>query len=125
MIACVDLDGTITDAPEFYKALMAGLRTQGWEVHVVTGLKDSSTVTPGDVTEREGRLQACGCERGVDYDKLVVVGGPKKELAGAKVNYMRHVGASTLIDNRKQNVKAAQKAGYLGLRHKGIRAQAH
>ena len=123
MIVCVDLDGTISDAPEFYKALMCGLRAEGHEVHVLSGVPDSSTVTPGDLTKKKAQLEELGCDG--CYDKLVAVGGPEKNVAQAKVDYMTHVGASVLIDDRKRNIKAVQKAGFLGLRHKGIRAQAH
>jgi hypothetical protein len=115
MLICFDLDDTISAAPDFYRALMEGLKAQGCEVHVLTGSPGPASQEELDV--KKAQLESLGC--GDCYDKLIVVGGPEDHVAEEKVNYMTHVGASALIDDRKKNCKAARKAGFLALRHLG------
>jgi hypothetical protein len=113
-IWCVDLDDCISSTPDAMRTLMEGLRSQGIEVHVVSGIRDGPA-TPEHLKAKKALLEQLGC--GDSYDKLVAVSGPEDEVAAGKVNYMQHVGSSTLVDNDKRNVKAARKAGFLAFRH--------
>lgn len=116
-ILILDLDGTLDADPDFYRTMAAGFRKQGGEVHVVSGTH-TDEVTPEEVAQKLSQLGACGFVQGRDYDKAVAVPGPEKDVPANKVAYMRHVGASVLIDNDKPNVKAARKAGFTALRHR-------
>lgn len=116
MIICVDLDGTITAAPSFYKALMDGLRSGGHEVVVLSGCA-GERASPEEANAKAVILDSLGLAR--SYDRLVVVAAPHNKVATPKVDYMTHVGACALIDNDKANVKAARKAGFLALHQKG------
>ena len=104
MIVCVDLDGTISGAPDFYAAEMRGLLGAGHEVHVLTGDPQPERVL--------GRL---GLQRGRHYTCAAVV--PRRGIAAFKVAYMREVGATHLVDNRKANIRAARQAGFTGHWH--------
>ncbi len=102
---CIDLDGTISADPGFYRAEAAGLMAKGHEVHVLSG---NPLV--------QHKLAALGMVKGRDFTCAAVV--PRKHIATAKVAYMRKVGATHLVDNRKANVKAARKAGFTAHWHR-------
>lgn len=104
MIACVDLDGTISADPEFYRSELRGLMERHHQVHVLTGNPDAPRT-----------LASLGLQKGRHYTTVVTV--PKKRIARFKVAYMRHVGSTQLIDNRGKNCKAAQKAGFTAHHH--------
>jgi hypothetical protein len=108
-----DLDDTISAVPGLMKTLMDGLRANGDEVHIVSGVRGRDVATQGDVQEKKDQLDSLGCADCYDY--LVAVSGPEKKIPEQKVNYMRHGGATALIDNSKANIKAARKAGFVGL----------
>ena len=113
---CFDLNGTISSTPELMKSLMKGLRDAGHEVHILSGTHHDPA-TDADVREKMDLLNKCGLFHGDDFDKLVAVSGPESNVPARKVDYMRHINAAGLVDNSKQNIKAARKAGFLGLRH--------
>lgn len=104
MVVCIDLDGTVSADPEFYRAQMRGLMERGHQVHVLTG-------NPRAALE----LAELGFVNGRDYTVLATV--PRKGIARFKVAYMGHVGATHLIDNRGKNVRAAVKAGFTAHHH--------
>lgn len=110
MIACIDLDGTLSADPSFYKAELRGLMQQGHSVHVLTGNPHA-----------QDELHQLGVEKGVHYSHLAMV--PRKHIASFKVAYMRHVGATHLIDNRKKNIRAARAAGFTGHWHASPKAK--
>jgi uncharacterized HAD superfamily protein len=111
MIVCIDLDGTITAAPDFFAAEMFGLRLMGFEVHVLSGA-ENGIATPADKDLKRQLRHSLGVMKGVHYDKLAVINGPHDKIPKNKVRYMQQVGATHLIDNRKGNCKAAAKAGF-------------
>ena len=119
---CFDLNGTISSTPELMAALMKGLREAGHEVHVVSGTHHDPA-TEADLREKTDLLDKFGLKRGQDYDKLVAISGPETKVAAGKVQYMRHVKAAGLVDNAKANIKAARKAGFLGLLHVAPKGQ--
>lgn len=104
MKVATDLDGTISADPAFYRAELAGLMQKGHEVHVVTGNAHG-----------EQALRDLGFMKGRDYTTCSVV--PLKHIASAKVAFMKSIGATHLIDNRKKNIRKAVKAGFTAHHH--------
>lgn len=104
MIACVDLDGTVSVDPDFYRGELRGLMDKGWQVHVLTGNPTA-----------HHELAQLGMVKGRDFSHIAIV--PRKHIAKFKVAYMRQVGATHLIDNRRKNAKAAVKAGFTAHHH--------
>jgi hypothetical protein len=92
--------------------MMSALHAAGHTVIVITG-SDHETVAPVDVEGKAQLLASLGC--GECYDTLVVLPGPEPDIADRKTAYLRSVGADILIDNRKDNCKAATNAGILAL----------
>ena len=121
---CVDLNATISETPELMKCLMKGLKDSGHEVHVVSGTHHD-VASDADISEKHDLLRKLGFEQGVDYDRLIAVSGPEKNVPQRKVEYMRHVKAAGLIDNSKFNIRAARKAGFLGLRYVAPKGKKH
>ena len=113
---CFDLNDTISSTPGLMMTMMKGLREDGHQVHVVSGTHHEPA-TEHDLREKKDLLDKLGLEKGVHYDKLVAVSGPEAKVAERKVQYMRHTNAAGLVDNAKANIKAAKKAGFLGLLH--------
>lgn len=109
MIVAVDLDNTISADPEFYHSEMRGLMKRGHQVHVVSGNPEAEKV-----------LGELGMLKGRDFTRCVRV--PKKGIARFKVAYMRHVGATHLIDNSKKNIRAVRRAGFTGHWHASPKA---
>ena len=112
-IVCIDLDGTISRDPGYYRAEMQGHRAAGHEVHVLSAV-DAGPATNGDLLAKSSLLHELGLAN--CYDKLAVVDGPHSAVPQNKVAYMRTVGATHLVDNRKGNVKAAVSAGFFAHR---------
>ena len=115
-IWAVDLNQTISATPALMKAIMKGLRDDGCCVVILTG-SQVPEVTDEVVQEKLAQIKELGLEKGVHYDDAVAVSGPEKKVARNKVQWMQHHNAVGLIDDRKKNIKAAVKAGFLGLRH--------
>ena len=97
---------------------MECLQAGGVQVHIVSGWEAEHADQEALEVKRQ-QLEDLGC--GHCYDKLVVVADPENDVAHQKVNYMRHVGASTLVDNDRANGKAARKAGFMALRPQGTK----
>lgn len=112
-IWCCDLDGTLNTYPLQFKVLLDGILEQGHQVHVVTG-HIGDTITPKVVLEKIALLTSLGLAN--SYNKLVIVADPKNHVSGQKVQYMKSVNATALIDNDKANIKEATKEGFLSLR---------
>jgi hypothetical protein len=117
-VVCVDLNDTISAYPEEMGQLMRAYRAAGHEVHVLSGWKAESA-GPEALEEKTCQLNDLGV--GDAYDKLIVVADPKNDVAEQKVNYMRHVGSTTLVDNSRKNGKKARKAGFMALRPQGTK----
>lgn len=105
-----DVDGTITADPAFYKGAMRGQMQGGDEVHVVTGNSRAREV-----------LDQLGFAKGREFTTLVQV--PRKHIAHVKVAYMRHVGATDIVDNHGKTIKRAQRAGFTAHWHRGPKAK--
>ncbi len=103
-VVVVDLDGTLSADPSFYKALLRGLLREGYQVDVLTGNPHG----------REA-LAELGFTQGAEFSKVVTV--PLKHIGATKVAYMRLVGATHIIDNRDKTIKLARRAGFTALHH--------
>ncbi len=113
MIFCFDLDGSLDIFPDQFREIMASLRSNHHEVHIVTGCR-STQVTPEIISDKIKKLE--GLDLINYYDKLVIVANPKNKVAKQKVEYMRGINAHVLFDNDPHNIKAAKKANFLALR---------
>jgi hypothetical protein len=112
-VVCIDFDKTISADPEFYKAECQGLRQRGHEVHVVSAVQ-TGKATNKDLVAKRAALQSLDFD---EYDVLAVVDGPHKAIPKHKVAYMKHVGATQVIDNRRGTIRAARRAGFTGHWH--------
>ena len=104
MIVVCDLDGTVSADPEFYRSELRGLMDRGHQVHILTGNPQA-----------QHELAQLGMVKGRDFTHVATV--PRKGISHFKTEYMRRVGATHMIDNRRKNVKAAQKAGFTAHHH--------
>lgn len=100
MLIAVDLDGTIDSDPGLYQQMMAAFRAAGMTVVVITGAL-SDTLSKADVDEKRQALENLGVTA---WDQLVVVSSPPDQ---PKADWLKANGAALLIDNRKDNAKAA------------------
>ena len=99
-----DLDGTLNADPELYRGELRGLMERGHEVHILTGDPMAQHL-----------LAQLGFVKNRDFTCVAVI--PRKNIAATKVAYMKRVGATTMIDNRKKNIKAARRAGFTCQHH--------
>ena len=83
------------------QGLMSALKAAGHQVVVLTGC-GQETPEPTDVAAKTEYLQSLGC--GSCYDQLVVLGDPTDEL---KAEWLKANSADVLVDNDKDNAKAA------------------
>lgn len=104
MIVCIDLDGTASADPAFYAAETRGLMQAGHQVHFLTGNEHAART-----------LDGLGFRAGQNYTKVVTA--PRHGIGRFKVAYMKAVGATQLIDNRKKTIRLVRKAGLTGHWH--------
>lgn len=100
MLIAFDLDGTIDSNPGLYQQIMAAFRAAGATVVVLTG-SPGPQVAQADVNQKAAALANLGVTA---WDQLVVVGDPTDQV---KAGWLKANGASLLIDNTKDNAKAA------------------
>ena len=121
-VVCYDLDDTLTAAPDFYRAEMAGHHLAGHGVHVLSAVEHGHA-TQADYDQKRDLLRGLGL---APYaHELAVVNGPHDAIPTNKIAYLKHVATTTgtpkrdvhLVDNRKANVRAAHKAGFTGHHH--------
>lgn len=96
----LDLDGTISAAPELFAAMGAAMVKDGHTVTVLTGalldFPDSARTTEG----RLAQLKALGLERGIHFsDVFVCVAASGGEVARAKRAWCLTYGVDLLIDD--------------------------
>lgn len=105
----VDIDGTVDAAPSEMQGIMSALKAAGHRVSILTGTANP-TATQQDFNEKSNYLNSMGC--GQCWDSMTVVAhGGNVNLADAKANWLSSNGVDVLIDNDKDNAKAATKAG--------------
>lgn len=108
MRLAVDVDGTIDANPDEMRSILSAVKAAGHAVIVLTGTP-TDKATQEDWDDKRNYLQSMGC--GSCWDKLVVVPHKPGELAEAKAAYCKANGIDVLIDNSKDNAKAAIAAG--------------
>ena len=100
MLIAVDLDGTIDSDPDLYQQMMSAWQAAGITVVVITGTL-SDTLSQSYVDQKKQALDNLGVTA---WDQLIVVANPPEQ---PKADWLKANGASLLIDNRKDNAKAA------------------
>lgn len=101
----LDLDNTITAAPNLFKSLAQMVKDGGGEVHVVHGAsKDGSP--EDDTTEVRNQLSTLGFD-GL-YDTIYVAPRPRSQ---SKAAYAKDQGLDLLVDNRLKNAMKTAEAG--------------
>jgi hypothetical protein len=108
MQVAFDLDNTIDAAPKQMQSLMAALKATGHEVSVVTG-SNSMPVTQEDWQEKCNYLNMLGC--GACWDKLIVLSHANGDIPSIKAKWCDDNGVDMLIDNSKENARAATAIG--------------
>lgn len=108
LVAC-DLDGTITAAPEQFGPILRALRTAGCRVVILTGTGDRTPPDQAGWDTKVAKLAALGC--GDCWDHMVLLDGNPAQLAQAKADWCQANEVQVLIDNTKDNARAATAAG--------------
>ena len=108
MKVAVDLDNTIDSTPKQMQSLMSALMAAGHYVVVLTGTADDS---PSQETwqAKADYLNTLGCSN--CWTSLVVIASPDADGADAKAQWCDVHGVDILIDNSKENARAAMGAG--------------
>ena len=104
-----DLDNTIDATPKQMQSLMSALMAAGHHIVVLTGT-DDPVVDPIDWQAKADYLNSIGC--GQCWNELVVQ-SHAEPLDGptVKAQYCRQHDVDVLIDNSKDNARAATAAG--------------
>ena len=105
----MDIDGSIAAAPQQMQELASSLMAAGHRVSVVTGTGDD-TVTQQEWDAKANYLNSLGM--GQSYGTLTVISNSVSGgLPAAKAQWCVDNGVDCLIDNSKENAKAAVDAG--------------
>jgi HK97 family phage prohead protease len=106
----IDIDGTIDAAPRPLQSVMSALKANGHTVVVLTGTQNGDP-TPEDFEQKANYLNSLGCGSAC-YDQLEILNGTKhQDLAELKGKWCKDNGVDILIDNDKDNAKAASADG--------------
>ena len=108
MKVAVDLDNTIDAEPPRLQSLLSALRAAGHVVVVVTGTAQD-VASQNEWNAKADYLSKLGC--GACYDTLVVIASPDGSSADLKAKWCDENGVDILIDNSKENAKAAVAVG--------------
>ena len=105
----MDLDGTISYAPEEMAMMASALRAADHRVTVLTGTSNMP-VTEHDFIAKTDYLRSLGF--GESYDDIVIISNKVDGgLAVAKSIYLRDIGADVYVDNSTAN--AEESAQYV------------
>lgn len=100
----VDVDGTITSAPEQMGAMMMALKAAAHQVIILTGVSGISA-SQQDFDEKTQLLTSLGC--GQCWDSMYIIPhAPGSDLPAMKADLCKQLGVDVLIDNDKNNAKA-------------------
>lgn len=103
-----DLDNTIDAAPHEMQTLMSVIKASGHWVAVVTGT--ASDAATQDVWQAKANyLNSLGC--GACWNSMTVLTHTNGDLPTIKAQWLVDNGFDVLIDNDKDNAKAATAAG--------------
>ena len=103
-----DVDGCLDAAPRQLQTMMAALQSAGHGVYILTGTPNDP-VTQQDWTEKANYINSLGCN---NYDVLVVLStGDRHDIPQRKAQWLAEHKADVLVDNDRENCKAATLAG--------------
>lgn len=109
MKIAVDLDNTIDANPKEFQSLMSALQAAGHRVIVLTGNSNDSAIEQ-DWNDKCKYLTGLGCSS--CWDQLTVLAHTNAgNISDEKAKWCTDNGVDILIDNSKENAKAATKAG--------------
>ena len=111
MIFGFDLNGTITEEPEAFQEIMAGLVQRGHEVHIVTGAMPSlPNFVDRDYETFMVRLKDQGFLPGVHFThfEIIVVDGVSAQ-AKARGEYCRATGMVMMFEDRSDQAEEIRK----------------
>ena len=101
----VDIDGTISAAPQQFRDILGSLQNAGYHIVIVSGTNPNSPSGPTWDT-KVAYLKDIGFT--TNWDELVVVSG---DLPQAKALWCQQNNCTVAIDNDKQNAQALVNAG--------------
>lgn len=110
MKLAIDIHGTITENPKRFSALAKAVTEDGGEVYIIHAVKVED-VKASDYEDAEKMLDEVGFDG--PWDVLYCAPSPH---APSKASYCVAHGINLLIDNNKDNVKAALAAGIPAIR---------
>ena len=106
----IDLDGVLDSFPREMGSLVAALTAAGRHVYIITGI-DEDTVAAKDVEAKRDFLTSLGV--GPDtYYQLIVIPQPHPEN---KAQALKDNDCGVLVDNNRENIRAATAEGVVGL----------
>ena len=108
MKVAVDLDNTIDATPKEMQSLMTALMAAGHVVVVLTGTAED-VVTQEVWNDKNQYLNTLGCS--TCWNQLTVIASPDGSGSDAKAKWCDEHGVDILIDNSKENARAATAAG--------------
>lgn len=103
----VDIDGTLSAAPQQFQDILSALKACGHRISVLTGVS-SNPVTQQDFDEKANFLNQLGM--GQSYDDMTVISN-KGNLAKAKAQWCADNSIDVLIDNSRENCTQATSIG--------------
>lgn len=103
----VDVDGTLSAAPDQMQDICSALKACGHRISVLTGVS-SNPVTQQDFDEKANFLNQLGL--GESYDDMTVISN-KGNLAKAKAQFCVDNDIDVLIDNSRANCQQAVAMG--------------
>jgi acid phosphatase class B len=108
MKIAIDLDNTIDATPKQFQSLMSSLVATGQTVVVVTGTSDPAP-TQAIWDAKYSYLKSLGCAN--CWSQLVVIAHGDGDVSEDKAKWCKDNGVDILIDNSKDNARAAVDAG--------------
>ncbi len=103
----VDIDGTVSAAPNQMQDICSALKACGHRISILTGVS-SDPVTQQDFDEKANFLNELGM--GQSYDDMTVISN-KGNLAKAKAKWCAGQGVDVMVDNNRANCDQAVSMG--------------
>ena len=108
MRVAFDIDNTIDATPKQMQSMMSALKSAGHDVVILTG-SDEFPLTQSTWDDKAHYLNTLGC--GTCWDSMVVLSHANGDTEDSKAKWCADNSVDVLIDNSKENAKAATAAG--------------
>lgn len=109
----VDINGTISAMPAFFRVMCRSLTRAGHHVYVITAaMPDKHHERDGEntVAGREAELTGLGFIKGVHYENVFLAWGEdRKQVAETKRRICVGLGVEAMFDNDPLNVRACEQ----------------